>query len=63
MGADFCLQELSVTMATRIRSDVITSSGCLAWWGYFGGLQCESILHSEQFIVAHQEKYGDYPVN
>lgn len=35
------------------------------WHGgvIFGGWQCESVLHPQQFIVAHQEKNGDNPVN
>lgn len=35
MGADFCQQEVSVTMVTEKRNDVIPSKWCLAWWGYF----------------------------
>lgn len=38
MDADFCQQEVNVSMVTRQRSDVIASNRCLAWWGYFWGL-------------------------
>lgn len=64
MGADFCQQEVSVTMVTGQRSDVIASNRCLAWRGYFWGLAVQVCSPpSAIYFRTSGEKKGDYPVN
>lgn len=68
MGADFCQQEVSVTMVTRQRSDVIACNRCLALWGYFfwGGGLAVQICSSPSALYCRtsgEKRNGDNPVN
>ena len=53
MGADFCQQEVHVTMVTRQRSDVIALNRSLALWGYFWGIGSASQFFTLSSLLLH----------